>query len=213
MKRNDSSHKKSKSSNIVLKIGITYIIPIFLAICGATIISIEGWNALFERCCFSPNKTSETADIKLAEYTINGKAVNKPFLCQQFATVSVNSVGINEANVYEGYKEKTLKLGIGHNIASYIPGEGRVTALLGYGSMEFGKLKNINKDDQVIITTSYGKYYYRVSEITTAEKTNENFIDYNEKTEKLVMYTDYPFDTVGETKQYCVVSCNFEKVE
>lgn len=211
MKKNDGS--KDKSSNIVLKIGITYIIPIFLAICGAVMIFKEAWSYTFERFYFSPNINSEESKIKLAEFNINGQKVNKPFLYQQFATITVNSIGINEANIYEGYRYDTLKLGIGHHISSKIPGEGGVTVLLGYGSMEFGKLKNINIGEEVLVTTSYGKYYYKVYDTKIVEKTDENFIDYNEKVEKLIMYTDYPFDAVGETNQYFVVSCSFEKVE
>ena len=61
MKKNDGS--KDKSSNIVLKIGITYIIPIFLAICGALIIFTDLWKQTFRRFYFLCNEVLKSSSI------------------------------------------------------------------------------------------------------------------------------------------------------
>lgn len=211
MKKNDSS--KNKSSNMVLKIGITYIIPIFLAIFGLICVSQEGWRYLFGRLYFFGNKDTNISQMQKTEYKINGHIVTRPDNTNYFAKLTIESVGIEEANIYEGHFDQSLKLGIGHYSGSSMPGQNQTCALTGYNSKEFNRLKNIKKDDSVAIKTSYGTYYYKVNDIQITDKEIYEYVDFFKKGEKLILYTQYPFDTIGKTNQLYVINCEFLKVE
>lgn len=211
MKKNDGS--KNKSSNIVLKIGITYIIPIFLLIFGLILISSQAWRMLFERTYFISQDKSDSITLERMAYNINGKEVAKPYIMQKFASLTVDSIGINNVDIYEGKDDQSLLKGIGHDIGSNMPGENMLCVLTGYRNVYFGKLRNIEKDDEVKIETSYGTYYYEVDNIDVTDRDIFDFINYFEKGEKLVMYTQYPFESVGTTTQLYVVTCRFMRVE
>ena len=211
MKRNDSS--KDKGSNIVLKIGITYIIPIFLAICGLTLVFTDVWKEIFVRCYFSKNYDLDGTDNDtIASYNVNNKSINMPTIETKFATIEILSISLKE-DIYQGSYDDIMSLGIGHNTLSKLPGFGENCILRGLNSKQFKNLDKVKKDDEVIITTEYGKYFYKVSDISTVAKDDESFMKKFKHEEKLTMYTDYPFGQMVNTGQKYVVTCDFIRCE
>ena len=215
MKQDESS--KNKSSNMVLKIGITYIIPIFLAVFGAVIISAYGWNYLFGRF-FMPKgtfaeKNTSSQQVERATVVINGKTIYRPSLGEKIAILKIDSLDV-DFNVFQTSVQGDTEKGIAHNVFSMLPGEGGNCVLEGYGAKGLSKLENINKNTEINLETSYGKYCYKVLSTDIINKDDEDsVIDYFGKGEKLTIVAGYPFNAIGEAPQSYVVTCEFIKVE
>ncbi|NLK23093.1 MAG: sortase [Clostridiales bacterium] len=213
MKRNVSSHKKSKSSNIVLKIGVTYIIPIFLAIVGAMMLCYFAWNAIFSRYSFYGNiDNNSEGGMTRASSVINGKTIYRPTLNEKIGDITIDSVSIN-MGIYECNVDSSMVLGAAHVSISSLPGEGRRVALVTYPSKGFNKLENIKNNDKVVIQTSYGKYTYSVSDSKVINDKISDCTNYFTESDELILFTSYPFDEIGSSSKYYMVTCEFVSVE
>lgn len=212
MKKNDGS--KNKSSNIVLKIGITYIIPIFLAVCGAMMLCYYAWNATFSRYSFYSNNINSNSEggMTRAKVEINGKTIYRPILNEKIGNIKIDSVSL-DMGIYECNVDSSMTLGAAHVSASSLPGERRPVALITYPSKGFSKLKDVKNNDQVVIQTSYGKYTYSVSEAKIVDKDEVECINYFDNNDKLILLTNYPFDGIGASSKYYMVTCEFVSVE
>lgn len=215
MTRSNSSKSNHKSSNILKKIGITFIIPIFLAICGALIVLSSAWSYIstgltYGNFIFQKPEVNENA-LSRKVYRINGKDVYRPYLYEDIATIKVSSIGLDK-KIYEGDGEETLKMGIGHYQGSLLPGEGGNFVISGHRDTDFTPLQDIKLGDEVIIETSYGKYHYKVSSIDIVKPEDVSLVAPT-KYEKLTMYTCYPFTFIGSAPERYVVSCEYVSVE
>ena len=217
MTRKNSSESKHKKLSLVKKIGVTFIIPIFLAITGVIIVLISGWKYVSTIYSFGSelfSKPSVNLSNSRKSYRINNHDVYRPYYGDEFATLKIPSVGI-EQPVFEGDEDDVLIKGIGHYRGSTLPGEGGNVLLAGHRDMEnsgFLELQNIKEGDEVVVETDWGNFYYKVSKIyitdpddTEPGKTSES--------EKLTMYTCYPFSYVGSAPQRYIVVCDYVKVE
>lgn len=215
MTRSDSSKSNHKSSNILKKIGITFIIPIFLAICGALIVLSSAWSYIstgltYGNLIFQKPEINEDS-LSRKVYRINGKDVYRPYLRDAFATIKVPSINLDKT-IYEGDDEETLAMGIGHYQGSLLPGEHGNFVISGHRDTDFMPLQDIKIGDEVIVETSYGKYHYKVSSIDIVKPDNVSLVAPTNY-EKLTMYTCYPFSYIGSAPERYVVSCEYVKVE
>lgn len=209
MNQNDSSKKNNKSSNIVLKIGITYIIPIFLAICGVLIICTDVWKQVFNKLYFYDNsETISKIDDSLTTLQINNEKIHIPKAAESFASIKIDSINLTE-DIYEGSYNEIMALGLGHYSFSGLPGFGRNCIIRGTKTDEFSQLNKVKNGDRVLVSTDYGEYYYEVTQTKVYEKDDDSFLDCYSKEEKLTLYTDYPFDNTLNTNQKYVVTCKF----
>lgn len=213
---NKDVSSKNKNSNILIKIGITYIIPIFLAILGAVFISVYGWNELYSKFLLTEGnftKKVERTQVDRATVTINDKLIYRPFTGENIGQLKVSSLGI-EQDIFETNTPRVLVKGAAHSTRSYLPGEGGHCVLNSYSSNQLSKLENVQEGTEIILETSYGKYYYEVVDTTIINKDEEkSFINYYEKDEKLSIVIEYPFNSIGETMQKYLITCKFVKVE
>lgn len=72
--------------------------------------------------------------------------------------------------------------------------------------------KLIFEGDDIIVETSYGKYYYKVSSIDIVNPTDV-YVVAPTKYEKITMITCYPFNYFGSAPKRYIVSGDFVKVE
>lgn len=218
MTRSDTSkqHHKSSKINMLKKIGITFIIPIFLAIIGAFIVLTSCWNYIssaytYSTLIFSRNYSTEGLKDSRPVYYINGKRVYRPYLGDSFGKIKISSVDL-ELPLIEGDEDEQLNKGAAHYRYSTLPGEGGNVLLSSHRDSLFAPLQYANIGDEVILEMSYGTYYYKISNIYTTTPDDESVgavSDY----EKLTMYTCYPFDYVGSAPYRRVFVCDFVKVE
>lgn len=207
-------HSKSKHSklSLVKKIGISFVIPIFLAIVGGILVLTVGWNYILKAFEFGDAIFYKTrADLDRYEYNINDVEFLEPIYGEKIATLEIPAVELNNV-IYQGDDEGQLSIGIGHNIYSTFPGEGGKVVLAAHRDGYFAPLQYVEIGDEVIVKTDYGTYYYAVENIRITEPDDLTVTEPTDR-EMLTMYTCYPFSYIGNAPQRYIVDCEFVRVE
>lgn len=132
--------------------------------------------------------------------TIDMSQVQIPSYGSHYANLSIPSVSI-DAPLYFGDSSAALNSGLGQYNGSFIPGMGRPILISGHNNSYFNSLQYISVGDEIIITTNYGVYTYQVTETKILSETDTSAYDLGAQEETLILYTCYPFDTLGFTPQ------------
>lgn len=187
-------------------IGILFGIPILLFACGVALISIGSYN--YFRSAYYISSLFLRNDYKIAKPLKTNAIENSitfPKYGDKFGDLIIDKASIN-IPVFHGDSEEQLLKGAGHYNGSRFPGEGSNVVLAGHRNSVFKGLKNVSKGDTIILNTNYGKYVYKISEIKIT-KGNDNSIVQPMSSEKLTLYTCYPFDYIGNApNRYVVIS-------
>ena len=136
----------------------------------------------------------------LGQETVDESLIEMPTFGTHYASLEISSVSLS-ADLYFGDSSAILKKGLGQYIGSSIPGYGKPLLIGGHNNGEFNKLQYVNNGDIVTIKTNYGVYQYRISDKEIASSTSTSAYDLTQKKEQLILYTCYPFDTLGLTSQ------------
>lgn len=156
------------------------------------------------------NKVSINSENKVIENTIldNNKILNYPEYGTEYAKIEIDKIDV-ELPVYYGDTLDVLKKGVGHSSGSYFPGEGGSIIYMGHNSKKvFRRFSELQKGNEIIITTSYGKYKYEIYDMQIINETELDKLPIQKDKEKLMIYTCYPFNNIGYTKQRYVVYAN-----
>lgn len=135
-----------------------------------------------------PPKVTEVSKSSVPE-SIEGNQVGRVY-CER--------IGL-DAPVMWGDSEYEYAYGAGQDMASSLPGFGRLVLLSGHNTTFFAPLEFIDRGDVIHFDTAYDKYEYTVSRIEVymeeelSELINREDIDAREQ---LIMYTCYPFHPV-----------------
>ena len=193
--------------------GILLGIPLLLFISGVTLISVGSYNylksAFYISRLFISDDINNNTNLKAVNNNTNEKKISFPSFGEHFGDVFIKSVDLN-VPVYHGDREEELLKGAGHYNGSRFPGEGSNVVLAGHRNSVFGKLKNVAKGDEVTFNTTYGEYIYKITEVKIVNG-NDNSIVQPLESEKLTLYTCYPFDYVGNAPKRYVVICDLIK--
>ncbi len=117
--------------------------------------------------------------------------------------IEIPSIGLT-AMIMEGIDGKTLRLAVGHIPGTAIPGQQGNVGLAAHRDTFFRALRNIHKDDEIILTTLDGPSRYLVDSTQVVEPddvkvlapTTDNF---------LTLVSCYPFYFVGPAPKRFVV--------
>lgn len=130
-------------------------------------------------------------------------------------SVSVNSLPLARleipaidlsAMVLEGTDTWTLNRGVGHIRGTAPPGVKGNTGIAGHRDGFFRGLRNISKNDRIVLTTVEGTYHYRVANIKIVSP-NQTEVLAPTPDPSLTLVTCYPFFFVGDApKRYIVTS-------
>jgi sortase A len=186
--------------------GILFGIPLLLFILGVSLISIGAYNYFKSAFYLSSIFIQEDFKPEVQQKPIEASEVKKitfPTFGDKFGDIVIEKASIN-VPVFHGDREEQLLKGVGHYTGSRFPGEGSNIVLAGHRNSVFGGLKNVAKGDNIIFETTYGKYVYQISEIKIV-KGNDNSIVQPMDSEKLTLYTCYPFNYVGNAPNRYVV--------
>ena len=212
MKLKKNSGFIKNNSRLLKKLGITFVIPLFLSITGVLIFLSAGWNLLAQTYMVGSTIFAQPSnEVGVVEFNINNQLVRRPDLGVQFATIKIPSVGL-EKPVIHGDASNELAKGIGHYAGSTLPGEGGNVVLSGHRETAFKSLKNIKENDSIFIETEWGTYEYKVRETKVVDKEDHYVIDPTDY-EQLTMYTCYPFNYIGAAPQRFVVTGYFVSVK
>ena len=130
--------------------------------------------------------------------TQGDKIISYPLYGNKYAQIYIND---SQGDIYFGDSSSILKKGVGQKSSSYLPGEGKTTILSGHNTGVLKELNSLNKNDEIIIETTYGKFIYKVEEKEIVEDTNVEIL---EKEYDLILYTCYPNSNLYGDKRVVV---------
>ena len=106
--------------------------------------------------------------------------------------------------IVEGTDDKELRLGPGHLEGTAFPGEKGNCVIAGHRDTQFRKLKDIQKGDEIVLTTSVGESRYRVTGYEIVKPTDTRVLeDTNQGVLNLI--TCYPFYYLGHAPKRFIV--------
>ena len=135
---------------------------------------------------------------------INASEIKYPTLGVVFGKIEIPELKISQ-NLVFGDSNPDLKKGVGMFAGSHFPGESSTCLIAGHNDEKFNALKNVKDGMQIIISTNYGKYVYKISKTKVAEPTDTSAYDLDAPVDNIILYTCYPFDAPGfKTKRLFV---------
>lgn len=132
--------------------------------------------------------------------TVDEKLVEMPTYGTHYARLEIESAEM-VTDLYFGDSSAVLKKGVGQYIGSTIPGYGRPLLIGGHNNGQFNKLQYIKPGNIITITTNYGIYKYEVTESKIADSSDKSAYNLSQQKEQLILYTCYPFNTLGLTSK------------
>lgn len=196
---------KATIINLIVALFITGAFLLIIKIClGQYIDSVF---SLLNTVSISSEKTIENNTV-IDENTNSIK--NYPEYGTKYATIEIPAIDIN-LPVYYGDTLDILKEGVGHSSGSYFPGEGGSIIYMGHNSKNvFRRFAELKKGDEITVTTSYGKYNYKIYDMQLVNETDTDKLPIQTEKEILMVYTCYPFNNIGYTTQRYVVYAELE---
>lgn len=198
-----------KTLMIFKEIGNMLIFPILILIVGVIIVLSVGWNMIISTIDIGNSLfIKPVVNINEIKYVINNHEIVRPNIGEKFAKLKIQSVNLS-ADIIHGDSDEELKQGVGHYAGSTLPGEGGNVVVCAHRDTAFRALENVKENDEVEIETKYGIYKYKVSEIKIIKDQNDTSPLQPSDSEKLTMYTCYPFSYIGSAPYRIVFICTF----
>lgn len=120
--------------------------------------------------------------------------------------ISIPRVNISSV-ILEGTGDHTLALSVGHIPGTAVPGEGGNVALAGHRDTFFRGLQNIRNQDDILLTTYSGTYFYEV-ESTRVVSPEDVYVLNDIGRPLLTLVTCYPFRYVGSAPKRFIVQAH-----
>jgi len=106
--------------------------------------------------------------------------------------------------ILEGVSQRTLALAVGHVPGTAAPGDAGNVGLAGHRDTFFRDLRNIRREDAIILRTLDTAYEYRVRSFEVVNATDTGVLRQS-STPELTLVTCYPFSYVGPAPERFVV--------
>lgn len=151
-----------------------------------------------------PSDSDHSGSDNTTQNSIAISDITFPKYSEQFGELIIEDCQIN-ARLFFGDNNIALSNGVGIYNGSSIPGYGKTILVAGHNNTYFNGLKYAQPGQIVKIRTSYGNYYYEITDVQIKEYNDSSAYDLNADSENLIMYTCYPFDELGLTSQRCFV--------
>jgi sortase A len=120
-----------------------------------------------------------------------------------FGRIDIPRIGVSSVMI-EGVTPRNLRVAVGHIPGTALPGEPGNAVIAGHRDTFFRKLRELRKDDIIILSAVYGSYRYSVAAIRIVQPGNLAVMDYSTEP-VLTLITCYPFYYVGPAPQRFVV--------
>lgn len=191
---------------------ILLLYPYILALIGIYIISAVALNLIISNTTvlnFAINKgvvdtrnnVSETTIITATESDFD----NVPFIeyKSQWATLNIENSSIGNIAVYNGNTDEILEKGVGLYYGTDFCGQNSRITICGNSSTYFSGLNQIMIGTMVTMDTTYGKYYYKVNNVTTYPISSNYVFMPNKDKEQLILTTLLSTDTSKRLAVFC----------
>lgn len=130
--------------------------------------------------------------------TIKASDIMLPAYGTLYGELAIDGTRV-KADVYFGDSNAILKKGLGHYAGSSYPGCGSTVLVSGHNHTFFNGLQEVTEGDIITFRTNYGTYTYKVTEMAVKKAKDSTAYDLSANYENLILYTCYPFDTLGLT--------------
>jgi sortase A len=117
--------------------------------------------------------------------------------------IEIPRLGVS-AVIRSGIDARTLRLAIGYIPGTALPGETGNVGLAGHRDTFFRKLRDINPDDEIRVTTKDGVFRYFVQRTNIVQPTDVWVLDATAYP-ALTLVTCYPFSYIGSAPQRFIV--------
>jgi sortase A len=117
--------------------------------------------------------------------------------------IEIPRLGVS-AIIKAGTDARTLQLAVGHIPGTAFPGEPGNIGLAAHRDTFFRRLRDIQSDDEIRLTTPDGSYTYRVSRTDIVEPEDVWVLDPTDHP-ALTLVTCYPFNYVGSAPKRFIV--------
>ena len=149
---------------------------------------------------FTEESKNENQAVKISDLQF-------PKTNEEYGKFEIDSLKISASLIF-GDDPSVLKQGIGQFNGSCIPGYGGTILTTGHNYM-FPEIDKIQTGDIIQITTSYGLYKYRVSDIKILDKSEYQKIKIKDDKEQLIYYTCYPFTSLSDASSRYFVFADY----
>jgi sortase A len=108
------------------------------------------------------------------------------------------------AVIREGTGEDTLSLALGHIPSTALPGQNGNMAIAGHRDTIFRALRDIRKNDLIVLETPAAKYAYRVEGMRIVKPSQVSVLQPG-RSRELTLVTCYPFRYIGSAPDRFIV--------
>ncbi len=131
------------------------------------------------------------------EVLMDDESWSMPLSGEQYGEMLCEDAAL-QVPLYYGDTDEILEKGAGTYAGSSLPGQGKEILIGGHDTTFFAPLESIQKGMVISVKTKYGQYQYEVTDIKV-----QDVMEYKKnpsRTEKLVLYTCYPFGAEEELR-------------
>jgi LPXTG-site transpeptidase (sortase) family protein len=173
----------------------------FLLLAGAAGVGAWGWSVLFR--CFTQSRENRAFDQRAHGVLPHSPAAPRPENGAPIGRLAIPRLHLR-AMVLEGAGDDTLAVALGHVPGTALPGQTGNVAIAGHRDTFFRCLRNISKNDVIVLQTIHGSYTYRV-EGTAVVKPRDVAVLAPGSYSEITLITCYPFHYVGPAPDRFIV--------
>jgi len=177
-------------SRILLITGVLALSYVALTLIGARLYQKEATLTLDKQIHAKEQHETEYPRLALKEGDVLGR-------------LEIPRIGISVV-VLQGTTSHTLRLGVGHIEGTALPGEAGNIGIAGHRDTYFRTLKNIRRDDEILLQTATGIAKYEVDWIQITAPGDGGIVLPSTKS-ALTLVTCYPFHYIGAAPERYVV--------
>jgi len=175
-----------------------------LFLTGIVALGYVGFTLLEARLYQATAKQTLVAEVQSSENT--NALQPKPTIHRGdvLGRIDVPRLGLSVA-VLQGTSSRVLRLGAGHIEGTPLPGEPGNSGVAGHRDTFFRSLKDIHKDDEILVQTATGLLHYEVDWVKVVGPDDTSVLHSFGDESTLTLVTCYPFYMVGPAPKRFVV--------
>ena len=201
----------SKKNNSIILATIKHLIVAIMFIILIAVIIFVLFGSRISMAISLVNKVSiDTSNVVLKDVKLNSvtkRLESYPEYGTKYGDLRIDSLDV-DLPLYYGDTLSILRNGVGHSSGSYFPGEGGTIVCMAHNTRGYlYNLSDIEIGDNIVITTTYGEFTYKVEETKIVPETQVDAVSVSHGEEMLILYTCYPTNTFGHaTKRFITYS-------
>lgn len=118
----------------------------------------------------------------------------------QYGQITIEGTSV-DAPVFYGDSPKQLNQGVGTYSYGYLPGQQRTILMAAHTNTWFSDLGSAEIGSIITVKTHYGTYEYKIVDTQVKDYQDTTAYDFSRTDENIILYTCYPFGTIGFTTE------------